>query len=76
MSAPATARGESAMLPQAKDAARASTVLLPREVGARAAANEDPEVRTRSDDVPNPLWAITAGMGVFFLIIALVLMTT
>jgi hypothetical protein len=75
MSAPATARGESAMPPLTKDAARASTVLLPREVGARAAANEDPEVGTQSD-VPNPLWAITAGMGVFFLIIALVLMTT
>jgi hypothetical protein len=74
MRSQATARKESAMLPQAKDAARASTTLLPREVGARAAANEDPEVGTHND-APNPLWAIAAGMGVFFLIIALVMMT-
>jgi hypothetical protein len=74
MRAPATARNESPMIPQAKDAARAPTALLPREVGARAAANEDPEVETQSD-VPNPLWAITAGIGAFFLVIALVMMT-
>jgi hypothetical protein len=74
MSASSTARKEPAPLPQAKDAARASTALLPPEVGARAAANEDAE--TDTSDAPNPLWAITVGMGIFVGVTALVIMTS